>query len=99
MNLRLTAIGPSGAPDLPDFKGGQRLEAAHLRTREAVFRKDGVLGTFQTGIYRRDLLPLGVPLPGPAILLQKDSTTVVPPGATVEVHGSGSLIITLEGEA
>ncbi|MEM9230492.1 MAG: hydantoinase/oxoprolinase family protein [Pseudomonadota bacterium] len=98
VNLRLTATGPSGSFDLPDYTGGASLAAAHVRSREAVFRRDGKLETFETRIYRRDLLPPDVPLPGPAILLQKDSTTVVPPGAVAQVHPTGSVIITLEAK-
>lgn len=96
VNLRLTAIGASRAPELPAYEGGASLEAAHVKTRDAVFRLNGPLQTFKTQIYRRDLLPLGVAVLGPAILLQKDSTTVVPPNAKAEVHPTGSVIITLE---
>ncbi len=96
VNLRLTAIGPSKALELPQYSGGETLEAAHLRTRDTVFRVDGQLGSFETQVYRRDLLPLGIDVPGPAILLQKDSTTVVPPKATAKTHPTGSVIITLE---
>mgnify|MGYP001073411282 CR=1 FL=1 len=96
VNLRLTARGHAKPFDLPAYKGGASLDAAHVLTRDAVFRKDGKLETFETQVYRRDLLPQGMPVPGPAILLQKDSTTVVPPDATAEVHPTGSVIITLE---
>ena len=99
VNLRLTARGHAKPFDLPEYTGGESLEAAHVLTRDAVFRKDGKLETYPTKVYRRDLLPLGIPFDGPAILLQKDSTTVVPPGATAEVHPTGSVIITLEGKA
>jgi N-methylhydantoinase A/oxoprolinase/acetone carboxylase beta subunit len=34
-------------------------------------------------------------VPGPAIVLQEDSTTVVPPGATVTADRAGNLIIRL----
>lgn len=98
VNIRLTARGHAKPLDLPVHTGGGSLEDARVLTRDAVFRKDGRLETFATGVYRRDLLPLGVPLPGPAILLQKDSTTVVPPGATAEVNPTGSVIITLEAK-
>ena len=96
VNLRLTARGHAKPLDLPAHTGGGSLEEAHVLTRDAVFRKDGTLETFATGVYRRDRLPMGVPLAGPAILLQKDSTTVVPPGATAQVHPTGSVIISLE---
>ena len=98
VNLRLTARGHAKPLDLPVHTGGGSVEDAHVLTRDAVFRKDGTLETFATGIYRRDALPVGIPLPGPAILLQKDSTTVVPPGATAKVDPTGSVIITLEAK-
>lgn len=96
VNLRMTAVGPSPDLDLPALEGGKGLDTAHVRTRQTVFRVDGRLQSFETQVYRRDLLPLGVPVPGPAILLQKDSTTVVPPKATAMPHETGSLIISLE---
>jgi N-methylhydantoinase A/oxoprolinase/acetone carboxylase beta subunit len=38
-----------------------------------------------TPFYRRSLLPVGETIAGPAIVLQTDSTTVVPPGTTLSV--------------
>jgi N-methylhydantoinase A len=98
VNLRVTARGHAKPFELPVHTGGGSLEDAHVLTRDAVFRTDGTLSSFETQVYRRDLLPQGVPVPGPAILLQKDSTTVVPPGAVAEVHPTGSVIITLEAK-
>jgi len=34
-------------------------------------------------------------VPGPAIMLQADSTTVVPPGCTAQLDASGAIIIRL----
>lgn len=99
VNLRMTAVGASPELDLPVQGAGTGLEAAHVRTRQAVFRAGGSLQSFETRVYRRELLPPGVPVPGPAILLQKDSTTVVPPRAMATPHETGSLIISLETSA
>jgi len=96
VNLRLTANGKSPDIELPAYEGGDTLEAALLHSRDAVFRLDGRLQSFETQIYHRDLLPLDTPVKGPAILLQKDSTTIIPPKASATVHPSGSVIITLE---
>ena len=41
-------------------------------------------------------MPIGMNFKGPAILLQKDSTTVVPPRSEACVHISGSIIIKME---
>jgi N-methylhydantoinase A len=44
-------------------------------------------------VYRRDLLPIGVPQPGPFIVEQLDSTTVVLPGETATVEPNGNIIM------
>ncbi len=48
-------------------------------------------GFVPTPIYARPRLSLGVELPGPAIVEQPDTTTVVPPGWTARVEESGNL--------
>jgi N-methylhydantoinase A len=53
------------------------------------------LAPYETAFYDRGRLPVGEPIPGPAVILQVDSTTVVPPGCTAEVHDSGSIILNL----
>mgnify|MGYP003311101859 CR=1 FL=1 len=78
------------------FKADGDLKNALVQTRDAVFRLDGSLQNFKTQIYRRNMLPTNVEILGPAILLQKDSTTVVPPNATAKVHSTGNIIISLE---
>lgn len=96
VNIRLTGIGrlpklaPTAAPQ------GGSLQAALLRKADCLFRDAAGLTSYATPVYRRDALPPGIPFDGPAILVQKDSTTVVPPKATATVHPSGSVIITLE---
>ncbi|MBM3518310.1 MAG: hydantoinase/oxoprolinase family protein [Alphaproteobacteria bacterium] len=59
-----------------------------------------------TGIVERETpflmrwrLPQGSEITGPAILLQDDTTIVVPPGSRAHCHASGSVIITLAAEA
>lgn len=94
VNLRVTALGNlPKLKRLPVTEGGS-FEAALLAIRDSVFREDGKLKTFKTSVYRRDALPVGSTLHGPAILLQKDSTTVVPPNWSAVVDASGALIIT-----
>lgn len=96
VNLRVTATAVltklEGMPPLPEGDVADAL----LFTRDSVFRDAGTLRSFETAVYRRDALPVAQPIAGPAILLQKDSTTVVPPGASAVVHPSGSLVITVK---
>ena len=49
--------------------------------------------------YRRHLLPVGETFAGPAIVLQKDSTTVIPPGCTATNDAAGNLILKVAGDA
>jgi N-methylhydantoinase A len=43
-----------------------------------------------TPFYRRHLLPLEQPIAGPAIVLQTDSTTVVPSATTLSPRQAGT---------
>jgi N-methylhydantoinase A/oxoprolinase/acetone carboxylase beta subunit len=61
---------------------------ARTAERRAYFPPAGFVAT---PVYARARLPLGARLPGPTILEQPDTTTVLPPGWTAEVEGSGSL--------
>ena len=96
VNLRVSAIGQPKEMIFSPFKADGDLKNALVQTRDAVFRLDGSLQNFKTQIYRRNMLPINVEILGPAILLQKDSTTVVPPNATAKVHSTGNIIISLE---
>lgn len=49
--------------------------------------------TMQVAVYERHALPVGFEIPGPAILLQSDSTTFIEPGYAGRVHASGNVII------
>jgi N-methylhydantoinase A len=97
VNIRVSGIGhmPKIAASRPP--GGGSLAAALAKTARCAFRRDGSLDTVMTPFYRRDLLPLGQTIAGPAIILQTDSTTVVPPDASLVADESGNLILRLEG--
>lgn len=93
VNLRITstnAVPKIGEPEPP---AGGSLEDAHVGTRDAIFRVDGELRATKTQFYERERLPVGEKFSGPAIILQTDSTTVVPPDCTVQVDTCGSLIV------
>jgi N-methylhydantoinase A len=92
VNLRVTATGRrSRVERLPAFgDGGEPL----LGEGESVFRRTGSLSASAARHYERALLPVGEPVPGPAILFQRDTTTVVPPGWAACADPSGSLILT-----
>ena len=67
-------------------RSGGSLDAARLGSRPAYF------GEFvPTAVYERARLPLGVRVPGPAIVEQTDTTTVIPPGVVAIVDDAGNL--------
>jgi len=93
VNLRVTATAPS--PKLqrvPSPRGGS-LGAALVRHAPCVFRLADGLQSLDTPRYVRDRLPLDTATGGPAIILQADSTTVVPPDAHFVAGRDGNLII------
>ena len=76
---------------------GESLEAARVRTGRGTFRTgDGSLVEVETVFYRRERLPVGETFHGPAVVLQRDSTTVVPPGSTALADEAGNLVIAIE---
>jgi N-methylhydantoinase A/oxoprolinase/acetone carboxylase beta subunit len=66
------------------------LAAARAGERRVHFASSGFVAT---PAYARARLPVGARRPGPAIVEQADTTTVVPPGWEAEVEESGNLRI------
>ncbi|MEZ5497902.1 MAG: hydantoinase/oxoprolinase family protein [Steroidobacteraceae bacterium] len=95
VNLRLSAIASVPKIGAPAKPAAGSLAEARLRSAAVVFRDGGVLGEFDTTFYDRNKLPAGCRFDGPAIVLQTDSTTVVPPRCVAQVHDSGAIIISL----
>lgn len=96
VNIRLTATGTM--PKLPkaDLTNSAR-SGKPLKTATCQFMTNGELKPTQTPFYRRDDLPIGLTMTGPAIILQLDTTTVIPPGANFIAEAAGNLVIRLEG--
>ena len=91
---RLKAVGPVEKPDIaPAAEGAQDPGAAQVDERPVVF---GGRHT-ATRCYDRSLLAPGNSLAGPALVLQMDSTTVIPPNWTARVDGYGNLVLELAG--
>jgi N-methylhydantoinase A len=78
----------------PSYDGAA--EPRRLGAGKCVFRVDDRLETFETPHLERGSLPVEHRFSGPAILLQKDSTTVVPPGWTYWADRSGNVRMTRE---
>ena len=97
VNIRVVATGHlPKMPEVPPPAGGG-VEEARIDVSPVYFESDG-LRAYDTPFYERAKLPVGSRLEGPAILLQTDSTAVVPPGASVEVLTTGDLLIRVTQE-
>ncbi|MBM3677445.1 MAG: hydantoinase/oxoprolinase family protein, partial [Actinobacteria bacterium] len=92
VNLRVTASGRRPALERLPVRPGT-LEAASLGSGEAVFRVDGSLQPLETAYYDRARLPLETPVAGPAIVFQRDTTILVPPGWSARADEGGNLIL------
>lgn len=102
--IEIVNVRVSGAGYMPKLTTlaaptGGSLEAALIRTEPCRFRIAGTLQAVPTAYYRRALLPVGERFLGPAIVLQTDSTTVIPPGTTAIVDPIGNIIMDLRSPA
>jgi N-methylhydantoinase A/oxoprolinase/acetone carboxylase beta subunit len=97
VNIRVTGIGPTQKIQRLVPPIGGSLQEARVKVDQCVFRVPDGLKTFQTVFYRRENLPVGQVINGPVLILQPDSTTVVPPGCHVHADEHGNLIITIGG--
>ncbi len=93
VNVRVTGIGEMPKVSRPEVGAGQSKEQALIKSAPCMFRANGSLDSFETAFYQRERLPVGEKVPGPAIIIQRDSTTVVPPGNTVVTDTAANMII------
>jgi N-methylhydantoinase A len=94
VNWKLTALGGGPALTLPRQAGGPP-DAALKGRRPAYFPEKG--GYVDTPVYDRYRLAPGSPLAGPAVVEERESTTVLPPGTGARVDAWGTLIAEVGG--
>jgi N-methylhydantoinase A len=99
VNVRVSGIG--AMPKIQRVRPAEEgsLAGAHIRAGQCMFRVGGELKSYETAFYRRHLLPVEERFPGPSVVLQKDSTTIVPPGWSAINDGAGNLILSTKGAA
>jgi N-methylhydantoinase A len=90
VNVRASASGPRPDVTAPVLPTGDGDPAPAHRTVTRVW-VDG--GEVDAAVYDRVRLRAGDVVPGPAIITEMDSTTLVLPGHTATVHPNGSLLI------
>jgi N-methylhydantoinase A len=89
LTFNVAAVGTRHTVELPRIETGPAPDP--IARRPVVFRADD--GPVETAVYRRESLPAGVELAGPAIVGQVDATTLLPPGAVARVDTHANLII------
>jgi len=71
--------------------GARDIAQARKPSRPAYFPE--TRGYVECAIYDRSRLPVGGTIPGPAIVEEPESTTVLPPGTTAEIDRWGNLLV------
>ncbi len=88
--LRLKAVLQPPAPALPTMPDvGEAAMHARTGERAMIF----AAGERIVGVYQRELLQAGNLIVGPALLVQMDCTTLLPPGWQGQVDAWGNLIV------
>ena len=98
VNLRVRATGERPRLRAVAASAGD-LDAATLGSRPAIWRVDGALAEVETTRLARELLPVGTPLPSPAIIFQRDTTIAVPPGWSAVATAAGPLMLSADPAA
>lgn len=92
---KVTAYGDSPALRLPEIAAAPHgTPAPAVRTRAAYFPETS--GFVETPVYDRDSLLANHVIAGPAIIEERESTTVIPPGMTavIDHHGTARVEVT-----
>lgn len=90
VTVKVRGIGEVEKLGVPSVYTGAA-EARQIGAGSCVFRVNDVLAAYETPYFDRTSLPVGQVFHGPAILLQTDSTTVVPPGWTYHADRFGNV--------
>jgi N-methylhydantoinase A len=91
---KLTAHGPATSLELPALAGTvDRVEDAVRARRPAYFPETG--GFTDTPVYDRYRLFAGAEMRGPAVIEERESTTVIPPGTVAVCDEIGNVVVGL----
>lgn len=92
VNYRVSAIGSVSKPELGEKPIADDVTLpAPIETR--MVRYEGDDHFIETKVYQRNDIPIGAVIPGPAIIEQMDSTSVIPPRWTAYHDKFANLII------
>jgi N-methylhydantoinase A len=92
VNARVSAEGLREAPPTPSFPRPPDVKPRSA-ARRSVYFEDA--GRIDTPIWRREALPIGHTVEGPAIIEQDDTTTLLVPGSRATVDPQLNLLCTI----
>ena len=88
VNLRLRATKVQSKPEMPKLNfTGNLLDGNRIRTNPVWFKNK----EFKCLVYERSMLPTGFTFNGPAVVQEKESTTLVGPNWNLQVDPLGNL--------
>ncbi|RYG72297.1 hydantoinase/oxoprolinase family protein [Lentibacillus lipolyticus] len=94
ISLDIVATGKTPSFQLPELETGKRVnpKEAFMYERKTFFEVDGEIKSLSTPRYQRERLLANDRITGPASIIQRDSTTIVPPNWHVVVSPHGTLL-------
>lgn len=92
VTLKVTATGSLPHLSQPEPRG-TGVEQATEREADVYFERDGETTAIRTRIIDRELMPVEERIEGSAIIVQLDSTTLIPPWATVRRDRGDNLLL------
>lgn len=90
VNFRLTGWGAVRKPPLREIPAGGDVAAAHVGTRVLDLAVDR---RAEADVYRRERLPAGAEIEGPAVIEEPATSTLVLPGMRCTVDRLGNLVV------
>ena len=97
LNWRVVCSGPTPHVDVTQQVGGTATGEARKGSRMAYFADSG--GAVETPVFDRYALAPGDRLEGPAIVEEREATTILPPGDTLTVDDHFNLRVTVHHSA
>ena len=93
VNIRLTGSRRMAKIKLRSGEAKPGATQSAFEERPCFFRVDDSLQALDTPLYQREQLATGHRVTGPVIIVQKDTTIAVPPGASATADASNNLLI------
>ena len=98
VNVRLKGRGRAVRPEIARQECLSTQEACPVSSHQVGFANNEAIVYHQTSIYQRAQLLAGMRLSGPALVLQYDTTTVIPPEWRGRIDEIGNLVLAYKEE-